>query len=119
MIDRDKFIYFQNYGQHKGFYNDENFDDVLNHIYYEDFFEYPDDETCYALDSQYMFGDDIIFAPVVEQGQTKKSVYIPDGEWILTKDKKIYTKSTYEITAEIDEFIAFVKKGSDVIKCFE
>ena len=83
------------------------------------FFEYPDDETCYALDSQYMFGDDIIFAPVVEQGQTKKSVYIPDGEWILTKDKKIYTKGTYEITAEIDEFIAFVKKGSDVIKCFE
>jgi len=83
------------------------------------FFEYPDDETCYALDSQYMFGDDIIFAPIVEQGQTKKSVYIPDGEWILTKDKKIYTKGTYEITAEIDEFIAFVKKGSDVIKCFE
>ena len=83
------------------------------------FFEYPDDETCYVLDSQYMFGDDIIFAPVVEQGQTKKSVYIPDGEWILTKDKKIYTKGTYEITAEIDEFIAFVKKGSDVIKCFE
>jgi len=83
------------------------------------FFEYPDDEKCYKSDSQYMFGDDIIFAPIVEQGQTKKSVYIPDGEWILTKDKKIYTKGTYEITAEIDEFIAFVKKGTDVIKCFE
>ena len=37
----------------------------------------------------------------------------------FNKDKKIYTKGTYEITAEIDEFIAFVKKGSDVIKCFE
>ena len=83
------------------------------------FFEYPDDEVCYKLDSQYMFGDDIIFAPIVEQGQTKKSVYIPDGEWILTKDKNTYTKGTYEITAEIDEFVAFVKKGSDVIKCFE
>ena len=83
------------------------------------FFEYPDDETCYTLETQYMFGDDIIFAPIVEQGQTTKNVYIPDGEWILTKDKKVYTKGTYEITAEIDEFIAFVKKGSDVIKCFE
>jgi len=83
------------------------------------FFEYPDDEICYTLDSQYMFGDDIIFAPIVRQGQTSKTVYIPDGEWILTNDKKIYTKGTYEINAEIDQFIAFVKKGSDVIKCFE
>lgn len=39
------------------------------------FFEYPDDEMCYTLDSQYMFGDDIIFAPIVEQGQTVKTVY--------------------------------------------
>lgn len=83
------------------------------------FFEYPDDEICYSLDSQYMFGDDIIFAPIVERGQTVKTVYIPDGEWILTKDKKLYTKGTYEIKAEINEFIAFTKKDSDVIECFE
>ena len=82
------------------------------------FFEYPADEKCYTLDSEYMFGDDIIFAPIVERGQTVKTVYIPDGEWILTKDKKVYTKGTYEITAEIDEFIAFVRKDSDVIECF-
>ena len=82
------------------------------------FFEYPEDEICYSLDSQYMFGSDIIFAPIVNRGQTVKTVYIPDGEWILTKDKKIYTKGTYEIRAEINEFIAFVKKDSDVIECF-
>ena len=82
------------------------------------FFEYPDDEVCYTLDSQYMFGVDIIFAPIVKQGQTVKTVYIPDGEWILTKDKTVYTKGTYEITAEIDEFVAFVRAGSDVIECF-
>ena len=63
--------------------------------------------------------DKSIFVPIVEQGQTLKTVYIPDGEWILTKDKKVYTKGTYEISAEIDEFIAFVKNGSDVIECFE
>lgn len=83
------------------------------------FFEYPDDEICYTLDSQYMFGDDIIFAPIVHKGQTEKTVYIPDGEWILTKDKKVYTKGTYNINVNIDEFIAFVKSDSDVIDCFE
>ena len=62
MIDRDKFIYFQNYGQHKGFYNDENFDDVLNHIYYEDFFEYPDDEEFpYTSASQLLRGSCNLF----------------------------------------------------------
>ncbi len=83
------------------------------------FFDFPDDELCYSLDGQYMFGDDIIFAPIVERGQTVKSVYIPDGEWILTKNKRIYTKGIYEVTAEIDEFAAFVKADSDLIKCFD
>lgn len=82
------------------------------------FFHHPDDEICYTLDSQYYFGDDIIFAPIVNKGETEKKVYIPDGEWILTKDRKTYTKGWHTITAEIDEFIAFAKKGSDVIKCF-
>jgi len=83
------------------------------------FFEYPNDEICYTLDSQYMFGDDIIFAPIVNQGQTVKSIYIPDGEWVLTKNNAVYTKGFYEITANLDEFVAFVKKGSPVIDCFK
>ena len=83
------------------------------------FFEYPDDEVCYSLGGQYMFGDDIIFAPITKQGQTVKEVYIPDGEWILTKDKTRYTKGTYEISAQINEFIALVRADSDVIKYFE
>ena len=82
------------------------------------FFHYPDDEICYTLDSQYFFGEDIIFAPIVNKGQTEKQVYIPDGEWILTKDKRIYTKGMHTVKAEIDEFIALVKKGSDLEACF-
>lgn len=83
------------------------------------FFHYPDDEICYTLDSQYFFGDDIIFAPIVNKGQTEKEVYIPDGEWVLTKDKKLYTKGHYTIEAQLDEFIAFVRNGSGLEKCFE
>ena len=82
------------------------------------FFHYPDDEICYTLDSQYFFGDDIIFAPIVNKGQTEKEVYIPDGEWILTKDGSLYTKGTYTVKAEIDEFIAFVRKGCEIQNIF-
>jgi alpha-D-xyloside xylohydrolase len=83
------------------------------------FFHYPDDEICYTLGSQYFFGEDIIFAPIVNKGQTEKEVYIPDGEWVLTKDKTVFTKGTYTINAEIDEFIAFVRADSPVLECFK
>jgi alpha-D-xyloside xylohydrolase len=82
------------------------------------FFDFPDDEICYTLGGQYMFGDDILFAPVVERGQTVKKVYLPEGEWILTKTKEKYSRGFYEIKVEIDEFAAFVRAGSDVINCF-
>ena len=31
------------------------------------FFDYPEDPVCYQLGEQYLFGDDIIFAPIVRQ----------------------------------------------------
>lgn len=82
------------------------------------FFEYPDDEICYTTGEQYMFGDDIIFAPIVNYQQTKKMVYVPDGEWVLTMNGKIYTKGWHEIEAQKYQFIALVKKGADVLNAF-
>lgn len=83
------------------------------------FFEYPTDDICYTLSEQYMFGDDIIFAPVVNQGQTKKSFYIPDGEWTLTMNGKEYTKGWHEVDITKSDLVALVKKGSDVLRAFE
>ena len=82
------------------------------------FFDHPDDEVCYTLGEQYFFGDEIIFAPVVNRGQTEKKVYLPAGEWVLTKDGTVYEKGFHTVTAQIDEFIAFVKKGSELIGLF-
>ncbi len=82
------------------------------------FFEYPGDEICYTLGEQYMFGDDILFAPVVEKGQTVKKVYLPQGEWILTKTKEEYGPGLYEIGVGKKEFVAFVRKGAKVLECF-
>ena len=80
------------------------------------FFEYPEDEICYTLDSQYFFGEDIIFAPIVKQGQTSREVYLPEGEWVLLKDRSRYTRGTYTVNAEIEEFIAFVRVGAKVLE---
>ena len=82
------------------------------------FFDYPDDEECYSLGEQYMFGEDILFAPVVNRGQTEKEVYLPEGEWILTKTKETFEGGWHAVNAQINEFVAFVRKGAPVIDCF-
>lgn len=83
------------------------------------FFEYPDDEICYTLDEQYMFGDDIIFAPVVNQGQKVKRFYVPKGEWVLTMNSKTYSPGWHEVDVEVKDLVALVRKGSGVIDCFK
>lgn len=83
------------------------------------FLDYYDDEICYTLDDQYMFGGDILFAPVIEQGQTVREVYLPEGKWVNVNDKKIYEgKSTVRVQAELHEFIAFVKEDSEALQIF-
>jgi len=83
------------------------------------FYDYPQDDICYGLDDQYMFGEDILFAPIVNQGQTKRPVYLPEGEWVEVRTKEVYKGKTWlDQQAEVYEFIAFVKKGSDCLKLF-
>lgn len=82
------------------------------------FFEYPDDEICYQTGEQYMFGDDIIFAPIVEQGQKVKRFYIPNGEWTLTMNAKKYTKGWHDVEVSLTDYVVLVKKDADIISAF-
>lgn len=41
------------------------------------FFEFPDDVKCWHVEDTYMFGPDLLVAPVMEAGQEQRSVYLP------------------------------------------
>ncbi len=83
------------------------------------FFDFPDDETCYSLSDQYMFGPDILFAPIYRQGETERKAYLPAGRWIRTTDKTVHNGGGFvDCHAEISEFIAFVREGAEVINAF-
>lgn len=84
------------------------------------FWDYYEDEICYTLEDQYMYGEDILFAPICEQGQTQREVYLPKGRWIDTRDRSVKEGPVKLIChARVDEFIAFVREGSRVIECFQ
>ena len=43
---------------------------------------HPDDTVATGLDDEYLFGADLLVAPVVTQGATHRAVYLPEGEWV-------------------------------------
>ncbi|MDE3186168.1 MAG: glycoside hydrolase family 31 protein [Acidobacteriota bacterium] len=42
---------------------------------------YPDDERAVATEDAYLWGDNILVAPVLEPGATHRTVYLPRGLW--------------------------------------
>ena len=63
-------------------------------------YDFPEDEKVYDLGDEYMFGDQILAAPVMEYGARSRKVYLPgDGIWIngITGEK---IPGNTEITAE-------------------
>jgi alpha-D-xyloside xylohydrolase len=77
------------------------------------FFNYPGDPTTWNLDDQYMFGDDILIAPIMEEFTNSRNVYLPEGKWIDYQSKKVYEGSKW-IQIEAGELpgIILVKNGS-------
>jgi len=44
------------------------------------FYDFEDDDACILVDDQFMFGPEIMVAPVLFQGAVERTVYLPEGE---------------------------------------
>jgi alpha-D-xyloside xylohydrolase len=44
------------------------------------FFEFPEDPTSWFIEDEYLFGDDLLVAPLFEKSDRRK-VYLPPGGW--------------------------------------
>jgi alpha-glucosidase len=45
------------------------------------FLNYPDDENVAGMDDEFTFGPDLLVAPVLQEGETNRLVYLPKGDW--------------------------------------
>lgn len=76
-------------------------------------FDYSEDERLWDIYDEYMFGDDILVAPIIEEGATERLVYLPEGNWINIFDEKVYQgKKDYLISANLFEIPVFIKENS-------
>ena len=72
------------------------------------FFDFPEDAVCQTLEKQYMFGPDILVAPVLEAGVRKLRVYLPKGSWQDMDTHAVYHGEQWvEADAPLDRIPAF------------
>ena len=77
------------------------------------FYEFPDDIACWDAEFQYMYGSDILAAPIVYEDAYERAVYLPKG----AKWTNMHTKEQYEggqtimVSAPIEIMPIFLKDG--------
>lgn len=75
------------------------------------FVEFPDDPGSWLVDDQYLFGSDMLVAPLFENVK-ERSVYLPPGEWVDYQTGKRYSGGWHTIAAGEIQIIVLVKAGS-------
>jgi alpha-glucosidase len=81
------------------------------------FLEYQNDEECYSDNAQYqfMFGDNILVAPVLSAKENFKKLYLPKGKWMDWWTSKIYDGNQWIIMdAPVWKIPLFLKEGGIV-----
>lgn len=74
--------------------------------------DYPDDVNVLNISSQFLVGENMLVAPVIE-GENVRKVYLPEGEWYhLWTHKKYEGKQEYSIDVPIDYIPVFIKSGT-------
>lgn len=75
---------------------------------------YQQDENTYEINDQFLCGDDILVAPIVEQGRNVRMVYLPQGDsWIDYWTNETFEGGQYIIKkAPLDICPIYIKSGS-------
>ncbi len=53
------------------------------------FIDYPEDPVCWMTEDAYLFGDDLLVAPLLSE-ETGRHVYLPEGRWVDYQTGQIY-----------------------------
>ncbi len=75
------------------------------------FIEYPDDPGSWLIDNEYLFGSDMLVAPLFED-VSQREVYLPPGVWIDYQTGEAYPGGWHDIKAGKIPIVVLVKDGA-------
>jgi alpha-D-xyloside xylohydrolase len=73
--------------------------------------EFPDDPGAWLVEDEYMFGSQMLVAPLLESGNSR-TVYLPRGQWIDYQTGKVYVSGYQTIQVGSIPVIILVRDGS-------
>ena len=76
------------------------------------FLMYPNDMYTYDIKDQYMFGSDILVAPVIKPNVIKRDVFLPNDAWVYVWNKTEVKSGRITVNAPIGLPPVFVRNSS-------
>ncbi len=75
------------------------------------FYEFPEDDRCWALQDQYMFGGKYLAAPILHLNEFSRQVYLPGGRWRLTSTGELFQgERTVTVDAPLEYMPVFERQ---------
>jgi alpha-glucosidase len=74
---------------------------------------YPNDPQVWDISSEFLWGDDLLVAPVTRAGAKNWPVYLPEGRWLDFWNHEIFQgPAAIEVAAPIERLPLFVRAGA-------
>jgi alpha-glucosidase len=83
------------------------------------FMHYEHDEKAYSVKYEYLYGKDILVAPVYEPSKTKWNVYLPEDKWVHLWTGKEYGGGEIEVEVPAGRLAVFYRKNSPYVELFK
>jgi alpha-D-xyloside xylohydrolase len=84
------------------------------------FVDFPNDAVCETVEDQFLFGPDILVAPILFEGARERKVYLPKGaEWTDAWTGTHYSSGQWlDVDAPLDRIPVFLKADSGIESIF-
>jgi alpha-D-xyloside xylohydrolase len=79
-------------------------------------FDYPYDERAWKTEDEFLFGPDVLVAPITERGARSRHVYLPLGaDWQDTATRAVLSGGErHVVEAPLERIPVFVRQGADI-----
>lgn len=80
------------------------------------FYAFQEDENCFGVSDEYMFGSRMLVAPLLEVCQKTRDVYLPEGNWYGFFTGKKYAGNSVHHSDREEKFPVYVREGSVILR---
>lgn len=76
------------------------------------FLHYPEDRETFTIQDQFLYGADLMVAPVIEAGAVMRTVYLPQGDWRHVWSGVNFAPGWHDVPAPFGEPPVFYRRTS-------